>query len=31
MPLTPSEFGQVITDDTRSWGSAIRSLNLPLN
>ena len=31
MPLTPSEFGQVITDDTRSWGSAIRSLDLPLN
>ena len=31
MPLSPSEFAKVVADDTRSWGDAIRSLNLPLN
>ncbi len=31
MPLTPAEFAKVIAEDTRSWGDAIRSLDLPLN
>jgi tripartite-type tricarboxylate transporter receptor subunit TctC len=31
MPLSPAEFAQVIAEDTRAWGDAIRSLNLPLN
>ncbi len=31
MPLTPADFETVIAEDTRSWGDAIRSLNLPLN
>ena len=28
MPMTPTEFGKLIADETEKWGNAIRALNI---
>jgi hypothetical protein len=28
MPMTPTEFGQLITDETERWAKVVRSANI---
>ena len=28
MPVTPTEFGKLIADDTEKWGKVIRAANI---